>query len=473
MSSKRLATNNNQLPEGYKKTEFGVIPEDWEVCYIQDLVEKGILEKPLDGNHGNIHPKSKDFVPFGIPFIMSNNVQNGLIDTENCHFIRKEQADKLQKGFSFVGDVLLTHKGTVGNVAIVSNIPTEYIMLTPQVTYYRVRDHNRLQNNFIKIYFESTQFQTKLEHLSEGGTRAYIGITNQRKLPFLLPPLPEQKTIAQTLSDVDALIDELDKLIAKKRNIKTGTMQQLLTGKTRLPGFGEGKGYKKSAIGVIPEDWDVINIQTALDEKYIEDQMDGNHGELYPRSHEFVSYGVPYIGANDFLNGQVNLKNCKFLSETRAKQFKKGIARNGDVLFAHNATVGPVAILKFGGDFLILSTTATYFRCNQEKLNNLYFRFVLEAQYFIKQYRAVMAQSTRFQVPITTQRKFLIAVYPIEEQKAIAKVLSDIDTEITALEKRRAKTQAIKQGMMQELLTGRTRLKIEHPDDPITKNSNG
>jgi type I restriction enzyme S subunit len=235
----QLLTGKTRLPgfgegKGYKKTAIGVIPEDWDVCYIQDLVEEGIIEKPLDGNHGNIHPKSKDFVPFGIPFIMSNNVQNGFIDTENCHFIRKEQADKLQKGFSFTGDVLLTHKGTVGNVAIVSNIPTEYIMLTPQVTYYRVRDHNRLTNNFIKFYFESSQFQAKLEHLSGGGTRAYIGITNQRKLLFLLPPFPEQQAIASVLSDIDSEITALEKRRAKTQAIKQGMMQELLTGKTRI-----------------------------------------------------------------------------------------------------------------------------------------------------------------------------------------------------------------------------------------------
>jgi len=218
------------------------------------------------------------------------------------------------------------------------------------------------------------------------------------------------------------------------------------------------EGYKQAEVGVIPEGWKVISIQTALDEKYIEDQMDGNHGELYPRSHEFVSYGIPYIGANDFWGGQVSFKNCKFLSEERARKFKKGIARSGDVLFAHNATVGPVALLDFDEDFLILSTTATYFRCNPEKLNNLYFRFVIEAQYFIKQYRAVMAQSTRFQVPITTQRKLLIAVPSLPEQRSISQALSDVDALIAALDKAIAKKRAIKTATMQQLLTGKKRL---------------
>ena len=102
-----------------------------------------ILEKPLDGNHGNIHPKSSDFVSYGIPFVMANNIKNGHVDLSNCSFLRKEQADSLQKGFSLSGDVLLTHKATIGNTAVVGDIPCEYIMLTPQVTYYRIADRTR------------------------------------------------------------------------------------------------------------------------------------------------------------------------------------------------------------------------------------------------------------------------------------------------------------------------------------------
>jgi type I restriction enzyme S subunit len=467
MSSKRLATNNNQLPEGYKKTEFGVIPEDWEVCYIQDLVEKGILEKPLDGNHGNIHPKSKDFVPFGIPFIMSNNVQNGLIDTENCHFIRKEQADKLQKGFSFVGDVLLTHKGTVGNVAIVSNIPTEYIMLTPQVTYYRVRDHNRLQNNFIKIYFESTQFQTKLEHLSEGGTRAYIGITNQRKLPFLLPPLPEQKTIAQTLSDVDALIAALDKLIAKKRHIKTATMQQLLTGKTRLPGLGEGKDYKKSAIGVIPEDWEVVNYG---------EHLNILSGLGFNKS-EYTNYGVKLLRIDNISYGTIAWDSIAFLPEGYIDKYNHLVIQENDILLALNRPITngrlKFAMAKKADGLSILYQRVGKIIFTSQAYDKKYAFHLLFK--FIKQFVEESAVGTDQPFISTTNlKKYKLPLPPkLEEQKAIAQVLSDIDTEIAALEKRRAKTQAIKQGMMQELLTGRTRLKIEHPDEPITKNSQG
>jgi type I restriction enzyme S subunit len=131
----------------------------------------------------------------------------------------------------------------------------------------------------------------------------------------------------------------------------------------------------------------------------------------------------------------INFSKCKFLSEERALKFRKGIAKDGDVLFAHNATVGPVFLLQTDLDYVILSTTATYFRCNLEKLTNHYLLYALQSQFFVRQYQSVMAQSTRFQVPITTQRKFFLVLPPIEEQTAIATALSHTDLLIENLEK--------------------------------------
>jgi type I restriction enzyme S subunit len=145
------------------------------------------------------------------------------------------------------------------------------------------------------------------------------------------------------------------------------------------------EGYRMSEVGVIPEDWEVKTIQELIDNKDILDHLDGNHGELYPRSEEFKESGVPYVGANDFSEGYISFQKCKYLSEEKAKQFRNGVAKNGDVLFAHNATVGPVALLKTKFDFVILSTTATYFRCNEEKICNIFLQYALQAPFFVKQ----------------------------------------------------------------------------------------
>ncbi len=258
---RKYSAASDIVPPGYKKTEVGIIPEDWECVKVIDLVSRGYLERPLDGNHGNLHPKSNDFLSYGIPFIMANDIKNGFVDFDNCKFISKKTADSLQKGFAISGDVLLTHKGTIGETAIIRKLSTPYIMLTPQVTYYRVYHKEKLSNIFLRYYFEWEKFQAILKNWAGGGTRAYIGISRQLQLPIILPPPKEQKAIAATLSDVDELIARLDKLIEKKEAIKTAAMQQLLTGKIRLPGFQKKPGFKKTEVGMIPEDWEVKTIQ--------------------------------------------------------------------------------------------------------------------------------------------------------------------------------------------------------------------
>jgi len=201
---------------------------DWKLTTVGGLVEAGYLFPPKDGNHGNIHPKSSDYVANGIPFIMASDLSGGLIDIDNCHFISKELSDTLQKGFAKEGDVLLSHKGTVGEVAVVRKISSPYLMLTPQVTYYRVNDRKKLSNEFLAQLFVTDAFRSNLVEVSGGGTRAYIGITEQAKLRLQLPrDLEEQQRIASCLTSLDTLITaETQKLEALKTH-KKGLMQQL------------------------------------------------------------------------------------------------------------------------------------------------------------------------------------------------------------------------------------------------------
>ena len=201
---------------------------DWERTTIGVLVDGGLLYPPKDGNHGNIHPKSSDYVADGIPFIMASDLNGGLIDIVNCHFISKEQAETLQKGFAKEGDVLLSHKGTVGEVSVVRKINTPYLMLTPQVTYYRVKDRSRLSNEFLAQLFVAEAFQSNLLEVSGGGTRAYIGITEQAKLRVQLPQdAAEQQRIASCLSSLDELITAETQRLEALKTHKRGLMQQL------------------------------------------------------------------------------------------------------------------------------------------------------------------------------------------------------------------------------------------------------
>lgn len=177
---------------------------EWKTYTVQELIDLGMLEAPMDGNHGNLHPKVSDYVLEGIPFIMANDLVNGKIDYKKCAHITEAQARQLKKGFAHPGDVLLTHKATIGRTALVGN---EYdtIVLTPQITYYRVK--KGISNRYLKAYFDSKEFQELLSNWAgSGSTRAYLGITAQRKLPILLPSIDIQNKIASYCESIDGKI---------------------------------------------------------------------------------------------------------------------------------------------------------------------------------------------------------------------------------------------------------------------------
>jgi type I restriction enzyme S subunit len=214
------------------------------------LVKRGIIEKPLDGNHGEIHPKSEDFVNSGIPFIMASDINNGAVDYINCKFITKKQADNLRKGFAKSGDVLLTHKATIGRTAIIKYDEQPYVMLTPQVTYYRVRDQQKLDRQYLRYFFEGPFFQDTLcLWASSGSTRAYLGITEQGKLPFVLPPINKQRKIAAIISAYDELIENNQRRIALLEKMAEEIYREWFV-RLRFPGHEKVKIVKG-----IPEGW--------------------------------------------------------------------------------------------------------------------------------------------------------------------------------------------------------------------------
>ncbi|SDB49882.1 type I restriction enzyme, S subunit [Butyrivibrio sp. INlla16] len=171
----------------------------------------------MDGNHGEIHPKASDYVSEGVPFLMANNLVDGTVDYENCAFISETQANSLRKGFSHPGDVLLTHKATIGRTAI---LPNNYplAILTPQVTYYRTKKN--LYNGYLRYYFESNKFQSILSAWSgAGSTRAYIGITKQMELPIDLPNVETMNKLRRFIEPIESMRTDNNSEIVRLRHI--------------------------------------------------------------------------------------------------------------------------------------------------------------------------------------------------------------------------------------------------------------
>ena len=442
-----------ELKPGYKQTEVGVIPEDWFATTVGQMIANGLIEKPLDGNHGNIHPKSGDFVDSGIPFVMANNVQDGYVDLVNCSFIRKQQADSLQKGFARTGDVLLTHKATIGNTAIVGEIPFPYIMLTPQVTYYRVADKANLSNAYLRYYFDSAGFQSVLHALSGGGTRGYIGISAQHQLPVILPPnAAEQRAISSALSDMDRLLNGLERLIAKKRDLKQGAMQQLLTGQNRLPGFGTTKIEKRlSSFGKFPLDWQPRRLSeiSAFITK-------GSTPTTY--GFEWVRDGVLFLRSECVSEDGLDLSQAMFISFRAHRMLRRSEVAKKDILITITGNVGRVVLL--GEDFCAsnINQHIARIRIIDAQVSPEFIFHFLSQRLVREHFNQVTTGQAYPQISLKQVRDATLPIPSLPEQTAIAEVLSGMDAELEALEARLVKMRKLKQAMMQELLTGRTRL---------------
>lgn len=217
----------------FKQSPLGEIPESWEVVSLGELQKSDDITGIQDGNHGAIHPKASDYVDEGIPFVMARDLVDGSVCLDTCAYLPKELADSLRIGFSLPGDILLTHKGTMGIVAETPKVP-HYVMLTPQVTYYRVNPKGRLLSQYLKCFFEGQEFQSRISSLSEQSTRSYLGITEQKKLLLTLPSIKEQAAIVSSVqsfkNSLISLKNELDILC----KLKKALMSDLLSGRVRV-----------------------------------------------------------------------------------------------------------------------------------------------------------------------------------------------------------------------------------------------
>ena len=214
---------------------LGSVPEHWNITTVRNLIRSGKLVLQ-DGNHGELHPTANDYVEAGIPFLMANNVRNGNLIMGDVKRISKQLADKLRIGFAKAGDMLLTHKGTVGEVALIPlDIKEDYWMLTPQVTYYRWLG-KKFFNKYFYYQFQSFSIQSQLEIIGgKQSTRAYVGLIAQGDLVVAIPPINEQLDIASNILEKDKnyqlMIYKAESAIQLMQERRTVLISSAVTGK--------------------------------------------------------------------------------------------------------------------------------------------------------------------------------------------------------------------------------------------------
>lgn len=413
-----------EMKSGYKMTEVGVIPEDWEV---KNVSESCLIKARIgwQGLKKSEYMSSGDYL-----LITGTDFDNGQVNWKSCAYVSKARYEQDSNIKIRPQDILISKDGTIGKVAYLGMIPKAGT-LNSGIFVIRANDR-KIDQVYLSKIFMSFYFEEFLNRLVAGSTINHLYQKDFVKFCFPLPNSEEQVAIATALSDVDSLISALTKKIEKKA-IKQGLMQQLLTGKKRLPGFNDK--WKSMLLGDIAE------------------VKDGTHQTpKYVKSGGKPFYSVENVTADDF-------KNVKHISLEEHKALTSNYRiEKGDVLMTRIGSIGCCKYVDWNVDASFYVSLALL-KIN-EKYDSKFISYLSNIKSFKEE---VMLNSLVFAIPqkINLGNISLIKVYipnSKAEQTAIANILSDCDSEIAELEEKRDKYKEIKQGMMQQLLTGKIRL---------------
>ena len=384
-----------ELRPDYKQTEVGVIPHGWDVEVVGNAFEvRNQLRLPISQA-----VRERMAGPF--PYFGPTSVQGWINEfrVEGEHALIGEDGDHFLKWRDHSMTLLVSGKFNVNNHAHI-------VKGTKNLTAW------------FYWFFANRDIRSYLTR--QGAGRYKLTKATLQQLPCAVPPLPEQRAIAEALSDVDALLGALDRLIAKKRDLKQAAMQQLLTGQTRLPGFHC--------------DWEV---------KRLGDVTEIVMGQS-PSSSNYNTSGVGL----PLIQGNADIANRKTIKRFFTTQITK-LGKRGDILMSVRAPVGEVSRAEFD---VCLGRGVCAIRFDNE--------FLYHCLISIEPTWAKHSKGSTFDSVNSADVKALEIQLPSDaaEQSAIAASLGEMDAELAGFEQRRTKTRALKQAMMQELLTGRTRL---------------
>lgn len=418
-----------------KQTEIGLIPDDWEVKRLGEIGEPCMCKRIL---------KEQTSPTGDIPFYKIGTF-GGIPDA----YISRELFEQYKEQYNYPkkGTLLLSAAGTIGRVVVFDGKDSYF---QDSNIVWIDNDETKVTNDFLFYCYSRMQWKTE-----EGGIVSRLYNANLKSTSFIAPKsLAEQQRIAKALSDVDALISTTEKLIQKKKNIKQGAMQNLLTGKKRLPGFGpqtKSPTYKQTELGLIPEDWEVKSLGESFDI--------GSSKRVFQS--QWRKSGIPFYRAREIviLAEKNTVENELFIDETLYNQYKTlyGVPAVNDLLVTGVGTLGKV--------YKVQNTNPFYFKdgniiClkNKGSINSDYVSYHFDYYIVKDQINDNSGKSTVGTYTINSARKTIIPVPSVPEQTAIANVLSSMDKEIETLNTNLEKYRNLKTAMMQQLLTGKIRL---------------
>ena len=422
----------SDVPEGYRMSEMGVIPEEWEVKKLGEC----LLKKPEYGINAAAVPYS-DNLPVYIR--ITDISDDGKFLPAGKTSVNNIDSNKFQLEKD---DIVFARTGASTGKTYLYNSNDGKLVFAGFLIRVRVNP-NKLIASYLKSYTETGTYWNWVKIMSMRSGQPGINGNEYAQLQIPLPSLPEQQAIASALSDVDALITALEQLITKKRNIKQGAMQQLLTGKKRLPGFGG--------------EWEVKTLENVCAKNGL---VRGPFGGTLKKEF-FVRNGLKVYEQKNAIYRNLNLGNY-FIDKNKFNELKRFEVKKGDFIVSCSGTIGKIYQIPKCAECGIINQALLKIKTDDDIIHDRFFFYYFDWEKFQEEIiDNTQGGAMQNLVGMNIFRNTQILLPPLPEQQAIAQILSDMDTEIEALEQKRDKYRTIKQGMMQELLTGKTRLAKE------------
>lgn len=417
------------MKPGYKQTEIGVIPEDWEV---------GSLKQAFPRLDAGVSVNSDDSESSDYYILKTSAVRNGRVNIKEAKPVIRSDYSRLKCPVK-KGSIIISRMNTpamVGECGFSTKdapntfLPDRLWQIEPSSPDYDFQWLNYLLN--------TEKYSTTIRATATGTSNSMKNIAKERLLEIGIPKptIPEQHRIAEALSDVDELIASLEKLIEKKKVVKHGIMQELLTGKRRLPGFS-GEWYTKKLKDCTERI--IVGLATSVTQYYREE-------------------GVPIFRNLNILPNRLDESDILYLDPSFAKLYSNKQVKKDDVLTVHTGYVGTSCLVpKHRAGSLTFTTIIT--TVNKDLLSPKYLAFHLNSDLGTKIIKALQAGGGRNNLNVTDLEQYELA-FPqdMDEQVAIVNILEALDNEIGCIEQKQKKSIEVKQGMMQQLLTGAVRL---------------
>ena len=423
----------------YKDTPIGRIPVDWEVAALGDICDVA----------GGSTPSTKNKTYWGgdIPFATPTDITNlkGREISKTKQSITREGLSSCGAHLLPAGSILLTSRATLGACAI-NTKP----MATNQ-GFANLVCSQRVYNWY--IYYQMMGHQKQLDSLGCGSTFREISKSNIKFLLIPIPPLPEQKKIADILATVDEAIEKTTQIVEKTEEVKTGLMQRLLT-----RGIGHNR-FKKSEIGEIPEEWAVVKLKhVAADQRY--SFVDGPFGSNLKSIH-YVDRGIPVIQSQFVITGKVKPTETFCVSEEKAKELERSKVLPGDIVMAKiGVNYAASATIPEGYPEAVLSGNTMKITPNKDKVVTTFLQHLLHYFREIKAFDGIVSTTAQPAITLEGAKNLRIPLPKIFEQVKISEILDSIDDEIERESEHEEQLESLKKGLMQVLLTGKLRVAV-------------